>query len=240
MSYLCSEVHAGLDKTLTEICGQLAGKYARSSDGKLLDIGCWNGSKTRKYAEVLGFSGRHGIEIFDEQIALAQANGIEVAKLDLEADDFPFENGQFDVIICNQVFEHLKQIYHPLDEIYRVLKPGGYFLFSVPNLSSFHNRIMLLLGLQPSSIRLFGPHVRAFAYNAFVKFATYNNNFHLVQSYGVGFYPFPARLGGEFLGRHLKSLSHTPILLLQKSDSLNGSAQRWNSRIQENGEQTTF
>lgn len=198
MSHLCSEVHENLDKKITQLCQELRESNRVDSTGKLLDIGCWDGVKTRKYADILGISGRYGVEIFDEQILKAQENGVEIAKLDLEEDTFPFGDHTFDVIICNQVFEHLKQIYHPLDEIYRVLKPGGHFIFSVPNLSSFHNRIMLLLGMQPSSIRLFGPHVRAFAYHAFIKFATYNNNFKLVNSYGVGFYPFPARFGGTF------------------------------------------
>ncbi|KAA3613667.1 MAG: class I SAM-dependent methyltransferase [Calditrichaeota bacterium] len=240
MSRLCSEVHESLDKTIVQICQQLHSQQQGSSDGRLLDIGCWDGIKTRKYAEELGFNGRFGIEIFDEQIVKAESNGVEIAKLDLESDNFPFEDNFFDVIICNQVFEHLKQIYHPLDEIFRVLKPGGHFLFSVPNLSSFHNRIMLLLGLQPSSIRIFGPHVRAFTYQAFLNFATYNNNFKLVESFGVGFYPLPARFGGEFLGKYLKSMSHTPILLLQKNDKIYAENQMWNNRIQEHNEQTTF
>ncbi|KAA3658676.1 MAG: class I SAM-dependent methyltransferase [Calditrichaeota bacterium] len=240
MSRLCSDVHENLDKTLTRLCGEMREQNEVSSDGKLLDIGCWDGQKTRKYADVLGVDDRFGIEIFDEQIAQAQQNGVEVAKLDLEQDNFPFENDTFDVIICNQVFEHLKQIYHPLDEIHRVLKPGGHFLFSVPNLSSLHNRIMLRFGMQPSSIRLFGPHVRAFAYHAFIDFATYNENFKLVKRYGIGFYPFSSRFGGDFLSRHFKSLSHTPILLLQKNGISEKRVLSWNDRIQENEEQTVF
>ena len=51
-------------------------------------------------------------------------------------DALPFEEGRFDIVICNAVLEHI----HPhrrgahLREIWRVLKPGGlFFVFETPN-----------------------------------------------------------------------------------------------------------
>ena len=45
----------------------------------------------------------------------------------------PFEESFFDLIICSEVLEHLDDYHVAINEIYRVLKPGGKFLTSVPS-----------------------------------------------------------------------------------------------------------
>lgn len=54
----------------------------------------------------------------------------------------PFENERFDVILLLDVFEHLAFEKQPaaLREIYRVLKPGGHFVASIPNLAHWNSR----------------------------------------------------------------------------------------------------
>src|SRR5262245_36457660 len=44
----------------------------------------------------------------------------------------PFPDGAFDIVIANQVFEHIDDFDRPLAEIHRVLKPGGIFLNCFP------------------------------------------------------------------------------------------------------------
>ena len=53
------------------------------------------------------------------------------------------------------VIEHLASTATFVDELYRVLKPGGYAVIATPNLAAWHNVFALLLGLQPFS----GPSV---------------------------------------------------------------------------------
>ena len=45
----------------------------------------------------------------------------------------PFDDGCFDIVTSNMVFEHLKDPTIHLQEIHRVLKPGGLLLFHTPN-----------------------------------------------------------------------------------------------------------
>ena len=45
----------------------------------------------------------------------------------------PFNGGQFEVIICAQVYEHVANAEKMVAEINRVLKPGGFCFFSGPN-----------------------------------------------------------------------------------------------------------
>lgn len=49
----------------------------------------------------------------------------------------PFDEGCFDIVTSNMVFEHLKDPTIQIKEIHRVLKPGGVLLFHTPNALSY-------------------------------------------------------------------------------------------------------
>lgn len=53
---------------------------------------------------------------------------------DVKADvcNLPFESESFDVVFCNHVLEHVVEDQKALTELYRVLKPGGFGIFQVP------------------------------------------------------------------------------------------------------------
>lgn len=48
-------------------------------------------------------------------------------------DKLPFADHSFDVVICDNVLEHLENPLQVYTEVFRVLKPGGKFLFKTPN-----------------------------------------------------------------------------------------------------------
>lgn len=53
---------------------------------------------------------------------------------DVKADicNLPFENDSYDVILCNHVLEHIPDDTKAMQELFRVLKPGGYGVFQIP------------------------------------------------------------------------------------------------------------
>lgn len=53
---------------------------------------------------------------------------------DVKADicDLPFEDNSFDVVFCNHVLEHIPDDTKAMQELYRVLKPGGMGIFQIP------------------------------------------------------------------------------------------------------------
>ncbi|HNV52219.1 MAG TPA: methyltransferase domain-containing protein [Tenuifilaceae bacterium] len=51
-------------------------------------------------------------------------------KMDVQA--IPFPDSQFDVVICNHVLEHVDSDFKAMQEIFRVLKPGGFAILQVP------------------------------------------------------------------------------------------------------------
>ena len=70
----------------------------------------------------------------------------------------PYEDNFFDLIICSEVLEHLDDYHAALKEIYRVLKPAGKFLPSVP--SYWPEKICWLLSKDYQNMP--GGHVRIF------------------------------------------------------------------------------
>jgi SAM-dependent methyltransferase len=53
---------------------------------------------------------------------------------DIKADicDLPFDDNSYDVILCNHVLEHIPDDTKAMQELYRVMKPGGYGIFQIP------------------------------------------------------------------------------------------------------------
>jgi ubiquinone/menaquinone biosynthesis C-methylase UbiE len=50
----------------------------------------------------------------------------------MDVRDIPFKDNEFDVAMCNHVFEHVDEDHKAMTEFFRVLKPGGWAIFQVP------------------------------------------------------------------------------------------------------------
>ncbi len=120
-------------------------------------------------------------------------NGIDVKTADLERERLPFQDGSVDIVMANHVLEHMKEIFWIFREISRVLRTGGRVIVGVPNLASFHNRILLLFGRQPTQIKTGSAHVRGFTKRDLTYFleAAFPGGYRLITSGGSNFYPFP-------------------------------------------------
>lgn len=59
---------------------------------------------------------------------------LESPLADVKADicNLPFENNSFDFILCNHVLEHIPDDKKAMQELYRILKPGGIGIFQIP------------------------------------------------------------------------------------------------------------
>jgi SAM-dependent methyltransferase len=101
---------------------------------KLLDVGVWNGV-SRRYLEVqdpLETIEFHGVDLKLHHVIYKQDSWKALYEGDLLAG-FPFlDSEQFDVVICEQVLEHLPQVNIALATLSRVVKPGGMLILGVP------------------------------------------------------------------------------------------------------------
>jgi len=57
--------------------------------------------------------------------------GVDVV-WDLDKYPWPFKDNEFDKVIAKHVIEHLEDVVRAIEEIYRILKPGGILYIEVP------------------------------------------------------------------------------------------------------------
>lgn len=134
--------------------GSILSLVKSSTSGILLDLGCGNGLFTLGVSRKMGCTQVIGIDNFYPDVLLARKNlpgGSIVWTWDLNKD-FPTVSSSADVILANQIVEHLYDPDHFLSEIYRCLKTGGYAVISTPNLGAWHNLVFLLMGWQPPMV----------------------------------------------------------------------------------------
>lgn len=55
-----------------------------------------------------------------------------LAEVKADICNLPFKENSFDVILCNHVLEHIQEDHKAMRELYRVMKPGGWGIFQVP------------------------------------------------------------------------------------------------------------
>lgn len=125
----------------------------------LLDIGCGNGYISGKIREVAGIDIVDGIDIQADKVVAP--DWLRLKKVDVDREDFPYPDNTFESIYCGEVIEHVYNTDHLLDEIYRVLTPTGFCVITTPNLGSWINRLVLLLGFQPYPVPVSVKYERA-------------------------------------------------------------------------------
>lgn len=55
-----------------------------------------------------------------------------LAEVKADICNLPFKDNEFDVILCNHVLEHIPDDTKAMQELYRILKPGGRGIFQIP------------------------------------------------------------------------------------------------------------
>lgn len=100
-------------------------KFINRDAGRLLDIGCADGTTTNQIKTFLPNCEISGIDLYKRTIDFAKKKykGIEFTVAD--AHRLPFKNGSFDVVTAIEILEHLERPEDALGEIHRVLNKNG-------------------------------------------------------------------------------------------------------------------
>ncbi|MCJ7643957.1 MAG: class I SAM-dependent methyltransferase [Candidatus Aminicenantes bacterium] len=103
---------------------------------RILDIGCGDGY----YDALIAKSGAYvvGIDVHPERLAIAGSRNKNdrTAYLSMDAERMGFEEASFDKAISLCAMEHLRNDQRVMEHVFRVLKPGGTFVFSADSLSN--------------------------------------------------------------------------------------------------------
>ena len=92
----------------------------------VLDMGCGTGAILEKISKENPKAFLFGLDLSENMIAEAKKKNIPKAQYVIgDAENLPYENEKFDVVICNQSFHHYPNPQAFFDSVKRCLKPGG-------------------------------------------------------------------------------------------------------------------
>ena len=169
---------------------------------RILDVGGGIGATLHVMSRYVRINEAYSIDLYvpplEVQNQLSNIKFLKGSAYDLTKT---FGSNYFDVVILIDVIEHLFDPDAAIAEIKSVLKSNGVLVVTTPNLSSFVNRLLLLLGYQPlgtevSTRKYYGRpkkynlregvagHIRVFTFKALNEFLE-DNGFRILASYTV-------------------------------------------------------
>lgn len=109
-------------------------------------------------------SGAYRLKVGDRSWRIPSHN------LNVELTRWPFRDRQFDVVVCNEILEHLHYLpTYMLTEIHRVLRPGGLLFLTTPNGACIRKAIEILSGssffLPFNELGPYGRHSREYTFD---------------------------------------------------------------------------
>lgn len=159
-------------KVRRNIVFSLFEKYLKVSPEKtrILDFGCGSGFLMGELQK-RGYDAS-GVDTSAEAIDYGTRRGIRNLKIQ-QGDKIDFPDGRFDLVLALDVLEHIKNDIRAIQEIERVLKPGGWVIITVP-------AYMFLWGIQDEVSH----HFRRYTRSALVTKIKSNSNLKIIkQSY---------------------------------------------------------
>lgn len=163
-------------------------KFSQYLHGDILEVGCGIGS----FTNVLTKSGKvYAIDIDNLYVTKITTNTkAHVGFGDIERGSYFFKKRQFDVIVCLNVLEHIKDDIRALQNMYNLLKKDGHLILLVPS----HD---FLYGVIDESIG----HFRRYDKKNLLKLLE-KNKFHILNTKRINFL---GAIGWYFAGKVLKN-----------------------------------
>lgn len=128
---------------------------------RVLDVACGPGNFTRAFAATVGPEGLVvGLDASETMLARAVADSAEgsIAYVRADAEAMPFVDGAFDAVCCFAGLNLFSDPYRSLDEMRRVLAPGGRIaIFTSCGLESAPGRAVSAAIGATSGMRVFDP-----------------------------------------------------------------------------------
>ena len=120
---------------MTEIPGWLSTEIRKKMSGlhfaNVLDVGCGTGEMLKRIAAKFPDVRLYGLDLSENMLRTAKEKLGDDADLTIgDAEALPFEDGTFDLLLCNDSFHHYPAPDKVLMEFMRVLKPEGTLLLS--------------------------------------------------------------------------------------------------------------
>jgi SAM-dependent methyltransferase len=175
-------------KAILELLGEAVEKNGGEEyDGRsgLMEFGCGDGFLIEKITEKFITLRTHAVDISYTALRRARNRAPAASLIQSDAENTPFTGETFDIALCSEVLEHVPDDVGLLKEIFRILRPGAFFVLTTPNLFTLRNVLRQKIGREPKIE--FQEHLREYAYRELVERIT-STGFSIVKFRSVGFY----------------------------------------------------
>ena len=112
-------------------CEQLLDLAKLDEGQKYLEVGCGNGTLCKHIARKYRMDVT-GVDVASDQIERARMDAADMPNLRfivLDATTLPFDDASFDIVLSSGVMHHIREWPDALEEIARVMKAGGHFIY---------------------------------------------------------------------------------------------------------------
>ncbi len=119
-----------------------------STINRILDIGCGEGYITSEVAKSFSNAKVYGVDYSLSAIEKASLRFENINFAVANAYNLPFQESYFDVVVCNNLWEHVPDPINLAKNISKILRPGGALIISTPSRYRIENMVRIILGKQ--------------------------------------------------------------------------------------------
>jgi 2-polyprenyl-3-methyl-5-hydroxy-6-metoxy-1,4-benzoquinol methylase len=197
------------EKPNIDVVVRMATEHA-SDFQTVLDVGC---GANLIYDQVLASLGKQvvGVDFTFNFLKLAPPDSLTTL-IQGDATNLPFCADAFDAVICSETVEHIPDEMAVINELARILRPGGWLFFTVPNLWNAA-RIIEMVKHLTLRVQLMQGHLREYSFKEVSRLL--QGKFEIQKTYSVGFGWSGSAFGGRverlveqgFLSRFSRSIA---------------------------------
>ncbi len=151
-----------------------------------------------------------GVDLSDQVLEYLEKNGYQSHRTDIGIESIDIPDQSVDIIIFNEVIEHIFDCQYAINELYRVLKKWRKLYISTHNTFNIAMRLKYLFGIIPNGsldvtdINSHGEHIRIFNQSIFLTLLGRAGFHHLINRSwtGIGKQLFVTKYWTNLLARH--------------------------------------
>ncbi len=113
---------------------------------RILDLGCGEGHLTEEIRKAFGQAEIHGLDYSLSAIIYAHTHYPDISFAVADGNFPPYTDGYFDVVVMNNIWEHVPDPLLLLKNVGRVLKKGGHIIISTPSRYRWGNLLRVVRG----------------------------------------------------------------------------------------------